>query len=179
MTTEMELPFAVFHARADGGETFGFAGAEGIRRASRREIRNGALLRMTVVDAAGRTAQVCEFRVLRRLTPLWQCALMTVFPQWDDIEFEVEFEFEPLPPTTFADLQARLCRSIDANPDEWVDDEALAGEAGAPISLERQLAAAKKVVRAATDLDGIFEGLNTLLRSYDGPGPYAIDDDTE
>ena len=116
------------------------------------------------MDGRGSAWIVRDFKVGRRSTPLWRCVLMTIFPQWDDIIYEVELLLEPQPPLSFQEIQARVCRSIEMNQDEWIDDGAMAGESGEPVTLEQLMTDAKVAVRSATDIESLREALNAAIR---------------
>ena len=163
----MIFPLIAFRRPAgvdDGRETFSFVSDLGhLQRARRRDIRTGKMLGMVLIDSGGAAWRIHALKVVRRHTPLWQCVLMTVFPQWDDIEYEVELSLEGLPGIPFPEVQARVCRSIDQNPDDWVDDEAMAGEAGPPVTLEYLMEAAKSAVRRSTDIETMRVGTHAAL----------------
>ncbi len=167
MCPEMAFPLIAF-SRPEGAdsdrETFGFVSdLDHLQRARRREIRTSEMLGMVVIDSAGAAWRIQALKVVRRRTPLWQCVLMTVFPQWDDIEYEVDLSLEGLPAVTFPEVQARVCRSIDLNPDDWVDDEAMAGEAGEPVTLEYLMETAKSAVLRSTDIETMRIGIHAAL----------------
>jgi hypothetical protein len=153
----MTFPLIAFCQPAgagDGRETFGFVSdLDHLQRARRCDIRTGVMLGMVLIDSRGRAWRIRALKVARRHTPLWRCVLMTVLPQWDDIEYEVELSLEDLAGVPFSEVQARVCRSIDQNPDDWIDDEAMAGEAGPPVTLEHLMEAAKSAVRRSTDIE--------------------------
>jgi len=163
----MTFPLIAFRQPAgaeDGRETFGFvADRDHLQRARRREIRTGAMLGMVLIDSGGAAWRIQALKISRRHTPFWRCVLMTVFPQWDDIEYEVDLSLERLPGVPYSEVQARVCRSIDQNPADWIDDEAIAGEAGPPVTLDYLMETAKSAVRRSTDIETMRIAIHAAL----------------
>jgi hypothetical protein len=163
----MTFPLIAFCQPAgagEGRETFGFVSDhDHLHRARRRDIRTGVMRGMVLIDSRGRAWRIQALKVVRRHTPLWRCALMTVFPQWDDIEYEVQLSLEDLAGVPFSEVQARVCRSIDQNTDDWIDDEAMAGESGPPVTLEQLMETAKTAVRRSTDIETMRVGIHAAL----------------
>jgi hypothetical protein len=68
-------------------------------------------------------------------------------------------KLEPLEPITLDQLKDRMAASILSNPDDWRDDEAIAGEDGPPQDEQELLDARIAGVRAADSVEGIWEFL--------------------
>jgi hypothetical protein len=159
------ISFRSYRGRDDppGNEHFiGVTSWAALCGATGEELKSGEYLGMRLIDDTGATWVVTEVRRLGYRTPLWQRALMTVLNQRDEIFHAVEFEFEERAATSFAEVQDRVCRLIDENREEWIDDEAMAGEAGPPVILEDVIEAAKAAVKRATNLTELFDGLEAV-----------------
>lgn len=115
---------------------------------------------MTLIDTAGGTWVVRRIWSTGLRTPAWKCVLFRLFGKGAHITHNVACEFEDRGLTPFVEVQARVCTSIEQNPDDWVDDEAVAGEGGAePLNVESVISAAKAAVRRARNIEEIFERL--------------------
>ena len=68
-------------------------------------------------------------------------------------------KLEPLEPITLDQLKDRMAASILSNPDDWRDDEAIAGEDGPPQDEQELLDARVAGIRAADSVEGIWEFL--------------------
>lgn len=60
---------------------------------------------------------------------------------------------------SLSEVKERVCASIRANPDDWRDDEAIAGEAGPPRDEEELLEEMQAAVRAAETLPQLISAL--------------------
>jgi len=60
---------------------------------------------------------------------------------------------------TLDEVKDRVAASIQSNPDDWRDDEAIAGEAGPPREEQELLDELKASVRAAASLPQIINVL--------------------
>jgi hypothetical protein len=94
------------------------------------------------------------------ITPLWHRILLTVFGQSDSIRQRICCEFIEQPALSFDEVKSRVWASIERNQEDWIDDEAVAGEGGAPLPLATVLAAAKAAVDKSTSLKDLFENLD-------------------
>lgn len=68
-------------------------------------------------------------------------------------------ELVELESLSLAQVKARACASIQANPDDWRDDEAIAGEDGPPQEEQDLLDALKSAVQAAESLPRLINVL--------------------
>lgn len=136
-----------------------FASWEELREAREGELRRSARLGMLLVDNRGRSWMVAKVWSVGRRTPLWARAILTLFRDRAAIIHHVDYQFEERGPISFDEVQNRVCQSIRRNPDDWADDEALAGEDGPPLKLGDVLDAAEEAVRRATNLAELFAGL--------------------
>lgn len=112
------------------------------------------------LDNAGRNFQIANVIGGEFVTPLWLRILARVMRDPGSIRRRVEYRVVVLPPMPFADAKARVGASIQRNTDDWLDDEAMAGESGEPLKLEDVIAVAMKAVRKATTVKDLHEGLD-------------------
>lgn len=63
------------------------------------------------------------------------------------------------PTMSLEEVKARVCASMQAFPDYWRDDEAIAGEDGPPRDEQEMLDEVKARVRAAQTLAQVFKAL--------------------
>jgi hypothetical protein len=96
------------------------------------------------------------------ITQTWERALLTLLRQSDDIEHAVDYELEDRGSILFTEVQDRVCRSIDRNPEDWVDDEAMAGESGPPVTLADILEASRAAVMQATNVQELSDGWDAV-----------------
>lgn len=144
-----------------GNERFReFKDVEALRLARWDELRPGEWLGMALVDDAGGAWTIREVHSVGYRTPFWLRGLMWIMNQGGDIEHAVECRLEQAAPIPFAEVQQRVCASIDRNPYDWVDDEAVAGEAGPPLVLADALEPMKSAVMRATKVSELFDGLD-------------------
>ena len=112
---------------------------------------------MVLVDSSGRAMTIVRAWSIAHRTPFWRRAILTVFNDSGSIRHEIRQEFEAHDPVNFTEIQERICRTIDQNPDAWTDDEVLAGEDGPPLRLEDVIDALKSKVRRTTTIQEILE----------------------
>lgn len=131
-----------------------------LQTASQRELSSDERSGMVLVDSSGRAWTIVRAWSIAHRTPIWRRALLTVFNGRGSIRHVVRHEFENREPATFSDVQDRVCRAIDSDPDSWRDDEVLAGEDGPPLRLEDVLDALKSRVRRTTTIQEILESFD-------------------
>jgi hypothetical protein len=137
-----------------------FSSSPDLHHARLRELRRSERANMLLVDNACRVWAVSKVWSVGPRTQILMRALLTVFRQSDDIEHAVDYELEDRGLSPFTEVQDRVCQSIDRNPGDWVDDEAMAGEAGPPVKLADILEAVKAAVKQATNLKELSDGLD-------------------
>jgi hypothetical protein len=138
----------------------GFDSIQEFHVATGGDLRLGRRLGMTILDEAGQTFQVANVSSIGFSMPRWRRVLMWITRDADSIEHRVEYSLVALPPMAFEEAKARVGASIQRNKDDWIDDEAMAGEAGEPMKLEDVIAGAVDAVRKATSVQTLFEGLD-------------------
>ncbi len=71
----------------------------------------------------------------------------------------IDQQIEVIDPMTLNQVKDRVAASIQANPDDWRDDEAIAGEAGPPRGEQELLDELEASVRAAGSVPQIINVL--------------------
>lgn len=104
-----------------------FLDAEDFATCTGWELRYGERLGMELADSDGRCWRVLSVVDLGVAKPFWERVLRFLLRQSLHGLDQQLVEIEPL---TVDQLKARACASIQANPDDWRDDEAIAGEPG-------------------------------------------------
>lgn len=133
---------------------------DGLRLASQGDLHQERRIGMTLVDTAGRTWTIRRIWSTGLRTPAWKRALFRLFGHRDRLLHHVACEFDDRGFTPFVEVQAHVCACIEQNPDDWVDDEALAGEGGVePLDVESVISIAKAAVHRARSIEEIFERL--------------------
>jgi len=165
---DIEISFPVIgfrEKRDDSGsppiENFrGFDAWSDLQTMRQRELRRNEWVGMLLVDSGSRTWVVRSVRSRGFRTPFLQRMLLTLFNDHDSIEHDVRCELDEIGVTPFSEVRERVCRAIEKNPDDWMDDEVLAGESGPPIKLEDVLEALKAAVRRTANIQELFDSLN-------------------
>ncbi len=117
-------------------------------------LKNGARIGMLLIDNAGRNWEIRSMRRLRAAGSLVGKVIKGLFGQQ---EYHVELDLIEAAPLSFDEVKARLCKSIDDNPDDWRDDEAIAGEDGPPRDEQEMLEELKAKVRGARTLAELLD----------------------
>jgi hypothetical protein len=170
---EISFPVIGFWENRDDSDSLrienfrGFVEWSDLQTMRQRELRRDGWIGMLLVDSDSRTWVMRSVRSLGFRTPFFQRVLLTLFNDHDNIEHEVRCELDEIGVTPFSEVRERVCRAIEKNPDDWMDDEILAGESGPPIKLEDVLEALKAAVRRTTNLQELFDSLN-LDQIYPG-----------
>lgn len=73
--------------------------------------------------------------------------------------YRVSCGLSEAPPLSFHQLKDRVCSAIDGNPEQWWDDEALAGEDGPPRDEQEMREELKAEVRRAESVAEIIKAL--------------------
>ena len=128
--------------------------AEDFAVCSQWDLKYGSRNGMVLVDANLRCWRVVRVRRLGIRPPLWSYLLRLLFQQ---ALYQVDVELEPLEPITLDQLKDRMTASILSNPDDFRDDEAIAGEAGPPQDEQELLDAIVAGIRAADSVEGIAD----------------------
>ncbi len=122
-----------------------------IHLANSEELKWNERIGTLFIDNDKRSWVVSQVESLRYRTPAWKRFVAKYL--YRDLRFvvhEIDCEMVATGPVAFSEVQDRVCRLIDQNSDDWIDDEAMAGESGPPVTLETILDYAKSSVRRAT-----------------------------
>lgn len=122
--------------------------AESFSLVGERLLRKGGMIGMVLADSAGRGWRIEAIRNPVRVPRPWWHRFVTGY----HVNYRVEIDLAEIGPMPLDEVKARVCRCIDIFPNPYWDDEAMAGEAGPPISEEDWDAAIKARVMAANDL---------------------------
>jgi hypothetical protein len=111
---------------------------------------------MVLVDAQGRSWKIARVIKGPVVGPLWGRPLRTLTRQNVHRLEQDLIEAEPL---SLEDVKMRVYDAIQTNPDDWRDDEAIAGEAGPPREEQELLDELKSPVRKAHSVPQIINAL--------------------
>ena len=121
----------------------------------KRRAREGMLL----VDVTGKSWRVVRVTDIGPRGKSWKRVLRIIFR--GDRRVRHDLVEEDSPP--FAAVMERVCGSIQANPDHWRDDEAIAGEDG-PLRIEQEMLDEQlERVRRATNMRELIDALQYNL----------------
>jgi len=90
--------------------------------------------------------------------PFWERLLRLLVRQ---SVHRIDHRIEAVDPMTLEQVKDRVAASIQANPDDWRDDEAIAGEAGPPREEQELLDELEASVRTAASLPQIINVLSS------------------
>lgn len=111
---------------------------------------------MMIADSSSRCWNVLDVRVLGRIGPLWMRVVRVVLRC---SVYRVSCGLSEAPPLSFHQLKDRVCSAIDGNPEQWWDDEALAGEDGPPRDEQEMRDELKAEVRRAQSVAEVIKAL--------------------
>ena len=120
-------------------------------RCSLLSLEHGSWVGMFLVDALGRSWEITSVR--RRRPP----SLGRRFVLFLARETLIEFDLAEREPVSLEQLVARVIEAIDAYPDHWRDDEAIAGESGPPRDEMEMLEEIKDRVRKAQSVAELIQ----------------------
>jgi hypothetical protein len=143
-------------ARADREDVVCFPDEKGFLICEAWDLKHESRIGMLLIDSTGRNWTIRGVRSRGLAGPLWRRVLLFVFRQ---SEYFVDHELVEETPLSFDAVKHRVCASIDANPDTWRNDEAIAGESGPPREEQELYDELKARVRAAKDLGELVEVL--------------------
>lgn len=121
----------------------------------KRRARGGMLL----VDVAGKSWRVVRVTDIGPKGKSWKRVLRIIF-RGDRRVLHDLVEEDSLP---FDAVMERVCSSIQANPDHWRDDEAIAGEDGPLRDEQEMLDEQVERVRMATNMRELIDALQYNL----------------
>lgn len=153
----------VRNLRGDGWKEdfFVYPSLDVIHLANSEELKWDERVGTAFVDCSNQSWIVKRVWSLGYRTPAWKRFVAKYL--WRDgryIIHEIGCEMESTGSMAFSEVQDRVCRLIELNSDDWMDDEAMAGESGPPVLLETILESAKAAVRRATCVLDLLENLD-------------------
>jgi hypothetical protein len=123
-----------------------FLGSEGFSTCTSWELNHGQRLGMVVVGPDLQCWKVVGVIDLGVVGPFWERVFRFLVQQ---SVHRIDQQVEAIDPMTLDQVKDRVGASILANPDDWRDDEAIAGEAGPPREEQELLDELVASVRAA------------------------------
>jgi hypothetical protein len=144
------------HATAGRERLTWFRDAEDFSTCTSWELSQGERLGMVLVGRDLRSWKVVGVVDLGVARPFGERVLRFVVGQ---SVHRIEQEIAEIESMTLKQLKARATSSIQANPDDWRDDEAIAGEAGPPRDEQELLDELAATVRAAPSVPQIINAL--------------------
>lgn len=153
--TELPMQFPVLALQRDYGREAQegrerlewFDDEDALTRLSRWDLKLGTQMGALFVDAGGRCWRVLGVTDMG----VWGRSWTRIFNIFRDPR-RVRYELAEGPALPFDVIKERVCTSIQANPDDWRDDEAIAGEAGPPLDEQEMLDDLTERARRTTDM---------------------------
>lgn len=146
------------HSEAGREKVEYFLSPEDFSTCTSWELKHGQRLGMVLVGPdlrCWRVAGVVDKGVVR---PFWERLLRMLVRQ---SVHRIDQQIEAIEPMTLEQVKDRVAASIRANPDDWRDDEAIAGEAGPPRDEQELLDELEDSIRAAASLPQIINALSS------------------
>ncbi|MAK80403.1 hypothetical protein [Phenylobacterium sp.] len=134
-----------------------FVDSEDFSTCTAWELKHGQRLGMVVVGPDLQGWKVVGVTDLGVVGSFWGRVLRFLVQQSTHL---VDQQIESIGPMTLEQVKDRVAASILANPDDWRDDEAIAGEAGPPREEQDLLDEMVAAVRAAASLPQIIDALH-------------------
>lgn len=133
-----------------------FLGSEGFSTCTSWELNHGQRLGMVVVGPDLQCWKVVGVIDQGVVGPIWERVFRFLVQQ---SVHRIDQQIEAIDPMTLNQVKDRVAASIQANPDDWRDDEAIAGEAGPPREEQELLDELEASVRAAGSMPQIINVL--------------------
>lgn len=133
-----------------------FLGPEDFSTCTSWELKHGERLGMLVVGPDLQCWKVVGVIDQGVVGPFWARVFRFLVQQ---SVHRIGQQIEAIDPMTLDQVKDRVAASIQANPDDWRDDEAIAGEVGPPREEQELLDELKASVRAAASLPQIINVL--------------------
>ena len=156
------FPALAFHRQAGryakaGRESLTwFLDAEDFSTCTSWVLKYGERLGMVLVDSDLRCWRVIGLVDLGVTRPFWERTLRFLVQQ---SVHRIDQQIVEIEPMTLEQVKARAAEAIQANPDDWRDDEAIAGEAGPPRDEQDLLDELKTAAYSAGSVPQIINAL--------------------
>jgi hypothetical protein len=134
-----------------------FSKAEQFETCGSWSLKNGARAGMILVDSSGRCWEMVALRKLDVAGSFWTQILRFLIRQ---VVYNVEADLIEQAPITLEQVKARVVETVVAHSHQWIDDEALAGEAGKPQTERAQLKRLKERVSRAKSVAAVMRAAN-------------------
>lgn len=133
-----------------------FRNAEDFSTCTSWELKHGERFGMELVDRNLDCWKILAVTDLGIVRPFWERMFRFFMRQ---SLHRIDQQMVEIEPVTLGQVKDRIAASIHANPDDWRDDEAIAGEAGLPRDEQELLGELEAAARAATSLPQIINAL--------------------
>jgi hypothetical protein len=144
------------YAEAERESVHFFLGPEDFSTCTSWSLKHGERLGMVVVGPNLQCWKVVGVIDQGVVGPFWERVFRFLVQQ---SVHRIDQQIEAIDPMTLNQVQDRVAASIQANPDDWRDDEAIAGEAGPPREEQELLDEIEASVRAAGSIPQIINAL--------------------
>ncbi len=129
-------------------------------QASQGDLEDERLVGMILIDSDGLTATIRSVNRMGCLTSAWKRRLLRLTGRSRHVFYMIDCEFEAIGRTAFSDVQRRVCKSLDENGFDFVDEEDLVGEQA--LNLADHVARMKASVQEARSIQEIYDRLVAL-----------------
>ncbi len=136
-----------------------FRNADQFRICGRHSYEDGRRVGMVLFDASGRSWEITSVRKLGTAGSMGKRILGWLLRS---TAFNIEADITETRSVTFDELKSRVIGTIDANPSDWRDDEALAGESGPSRDEQEMLDELKDRVRQARTMEELIESAEVI-----------------
>jgi hypothetical protein len=153
----------VRNLRGDGWKEdfFAYPSWDVIHLANGEELKWNERTGTVFIDNDNQSWVVRQVESVGYRTPAWKRFVAKyLYRDRRFVVHEIACEMEATGPVAFSDVQDRVCRLIEQNSDDWIDDEAMAGESGPQVTLETILNYAKDCARRATTVHELLANIS-------------------
>lgn len=146
------------HSEAGREKLDYFLSSEDFSTCTSWDLQHGSRLGMALVGPDLQCWKVVGVIDQGVVGPFWERVFRFLVQQ---SVHRIDQQVEAIDPMTLDQVKNRVAASIQANPDDWRDDEAIAGEAGPPREEQELLDELVASVRAAASLPQIINVLSS------------------
>lgn len=131
-----------------------------LEQASQGDLEDECLVGMILVDSDGLAATIRSVKRMGCLTSAWKRRLWRLTGRSRHVFYKIDCEFEATGHIAFNDVQRRVCKSLDENGFDFVDEEDLVGEQA--LDLADHVERMKASVGEARSIQEIYDRLVAL-----------------
>ena len=146
------------HSEAGREKVDYFVGPEDFSTCTSWDLKHGSRVGMVMVGPDLQCWKVVSVIDHGVVGPFWGRLLRFIVQQ---SVHRIDQQVEAIEPMTLEQVKDRVAASIQANPDDWRDDEAIAGEAGPSREEQDLLDELEASVRAAASLPQIINVISS------------------